>query len=118
MMSNNYSANYDGRYAEPETFMSFNEYENMREQLNERRKQRIGKDRERRAVYYRQQRIMGVAIMLVGIACLIIGCVITASILEYFGIFVGLVGLYTIFTRQMVLVNKYYLERQDKYNEY
>lgn len=105
-------------YEEPQTFMSFNEYENMREQLNEHRKRRIDKDRERRALYYRQQRLMGTIIMFVGIVCLITGCIIAANILEYFGIFVGLVGLYTILTRQMVLVNKYYLERQDKYNEY
>ena len=107
-----------GTYTEPQTFMSFNEYENVRKQLNERRKQRIGKDREHRALYYRQQRLMGAIIMLVGIACLITGCIIAVNILEYFGIFISLVGLYTIFTRQMVLVNKYYLERQDKYNEY
>lgn len=104
--------------SEAVTYMSFDEYEDIREQMNARRKRRIAKDRERRAVYFRQQRIMGFLIMAVGIACLITGCQLVAKILEYFGIAVGVVGLYTVFTRQMVLINKYYLERQDKYNEY
>ncbi|HJI56600.1 MAG: hypothetical protein ACLSGX_02865 [Pseudoruminococcus massiliensis] len=48
----------------------------------------------------------------------ITGCCITAKILEYFGIFAAIVGLYIVVTPQMILVNKYYLERKDKLNEY
>lgn len=98
--------------------MSFNDYEDMRDKFNERRKQRVHKDRERKAMYYSQQRIMGAIITLVGIICLIIGCAITANILEYFGLFISIIGIYTVFTRQMLLINKYYLECQDKYNEF
>lgn len=115
---NNKTNNAYAGYADSITVMSFDEYEDIRDRMNERRKQRINKDRERRALYYRQQRLMGAIIMIVGIACLITGCCITAKILEYFGIFAAVVGLYIVVTPQMILVNKYYLERKDKLNEY
>ena len=104
--------------AEPIMYMSYDEFEDMKDKMNERRQSRIRKERERKANYYKRQRLMGVLIMLVGIGCLIAGCCLHTTLMEYFGVFVGVVGLYIIVTPQMVLVDKYYLEFKDKFNQY
>ena len=99
-------------------YMTYDEYEDVKSQMNERRQIRMRKDRERRARYYKRQRILGALIMLVGIICIIIGCFIHTNLLEIFGVLVGVVGLYIIVTPQMVLVDKYYLEIKDRLNQY
>ena len=102
----------------PITVMTYDEYEDIRESMNARRKARANKERERRAKYYARQRIMGIAIFAAGIACLIAGIFMNAETIEYFGVFVGVVGLYVVVTKQMIFVDKYYLECQDRVNEY
>ena len=106
------------KYNEPITVMTYDEYEDIRESMNARRRARVSKDRERRAKYYNRQRLMGLVIMLAGVLCLIVGCLMTARVLEYFGAAIGVFGLYIMVTKQMILVDKYYLEHQDRFNEY
>ena len=99
-------------------YMTYEDYENLKDKMNSHRRKRIKIDRQNRTRYYTKQRIMGAGIMLIGIIALIVGCGIDTPLLEYFGAFVGAVGLYTIMTPKMILVDWYYLQRQDKINEY
>lgn len=39
-------------YSEPITVMTYDEYEDIREEMNARRKKRVFKDRENRVKYY------------------------------------------------------------------
>lgn len=112
---NNTAKNYNGKN---EIYLSYEEYENLKTQMNSRRTNRIRAERERKAKYFKKQRLFGALIMLAGIGCIVGGKFLEAMILQYFGVAVGVVGLYTMITPQMVLINKYYLERQDKMNQY
>lgn len=100
------------------TYMSYGEWENIKDEMNARRLSRLNKERRRKAVYFRKQHCTGALIFLIGLICLITGCSIDNSILQYFGGIIGIAGLYLVLTKQMVLVDNYYLERQDKINEY
>lgn len=102
----------------PPVLMTFEDYESIRNGLNTRRSDRKARDRERRMKYYRRQKLFGAIIMAVGAAFLGIGCCIDEGIMQYFGAVVGVAGLYIIVTKQMVLVDKYYLEYHDRINEY
>lgn len=110
--------NKDKRKQRPVTVMSYDDYEDIRESMNRRAKGRRAADRENMAKYYGRQRIFGLVILLVGVVCLIVGDGISSSIMEYFGAAVGLYGLYMSVTKHMILVDSYYIERQDKLNEY
>ena len=105
-------------YKKPITVMTYDEYEDIRERMNARRKVRISRDRERRARYYSRQRLLGFAILFVGVLCLIAGCVLESKIPEYFGLAVSAFGLFVIVTKHTILIDKYYLELQDRFNEY
>lgn len=100
------------------TYMSYNEWEDIKDEMNERRLRRIVKERRRRAMYFKRQHIAGAVIFIAGIICLMIGCGVDKMLLQCFGAVVGLAGLYLVLTKQMVLVDNYFLERQDKMNEY
>ncbi len=100
------------------TVMTYDEYEDIRERMNARRKVRVYKDRQNRVKYYSRQRFMGAMILLVGVSCLIAGCALHTDLMECFGAVIGLLGVYVIMTKNMVLIDQYYLERQDRFNEY
>lgn len=61
---------------------------------------------------------MGALVFSIGILCLVAGCAIEVQAMQYFGAIVGLVGLYVVFTKNMIQIDEYFLERQDKINEY
>lgn len=102
----------------PVVVMTYDDYEDIREGMNRRAKTRRSADRANLAKYYGRQRFFGLAILLIGVVCLVVGCSIEAKMLEYFGFAIGLFGLYIAFTKNMVLVDQYYLERQDRLNEF
>ena len=99
------------------TYMSYDEWENINENMRKRRLSKRLRERRRKAGYYKRQRLMGAIIMLIGIICMVISCIISQRVLQGFGVIVGIVGLYTVMTKQMILVDNYYLEHQDKVNE-
>lgn len=100
-----------------EVYMSYDEWENINADIEKRRLSKRLRERRRKAGYYKRQRLMGAIIMLIGIICMIIGCIISQRVLQGFGVITGIVGLYTVMTKQMILVDNYYLEHQDKINE-
>ena len=106
------------RKTEYQHVMSYDDWEEIKEGMNSRRRAKAARERENRAKYYCRQRILGFLILAVGVICLLTGCMINQNIVQYFGAASGLVGLYVIMTKSMVLVDRYYLEFQDRINEY
>lgn len=99
------------------TYMSYDEWNNINNDMEKRRLSKRFRERRRKAEYYKRQRFMGVIITLIGIICMVISCIISQMVLQAFGAVFGIVGLYTILTKQMILVDNYYLEHQDRINE-
>lgn len=110
--------NINSSYDNVVTYMSYNEWEDINEDMEKRRNVKRLKEQHRKACYFRWQRCLGAIIMLVGIMCLISGSIITQRVLQYFGLITGFVGLYMMYTKQMIVVDGYYLECQDRINKF
>lgn len=98
--------------------MTFEEWERVRDVLNNRQLKKKRKERKRMALYFKRQRLFGFAIMAFGIITTIVGHCSDIVGLQYMGVGVGLLSLYPIFTKEMMLVDEYFLEYQDKLNQY
>lgn len=99
------------------TYMSYDEWAKINDGMKKQRLLKHLRERRRKAGYYKRQRLMGAIIMLIGIICMVISCIISQRTLQAFGVVFGIVGLYIILTKQMILVDNYYLEYQDRINE-
>lgn len=113
-----YSSAARKQHASAPVLMTYDDYEYIRRSISAERNGRRARERERRMKYYRRQKLFGAVIMAVGAFFLGVGCGINENIVQYFGAGIGAVGLYTIITRRMILVDKYYLEYHDRINEY
>lgn len=98
-------------------YMSYDEWAKLNDGMEKRRLLKRLRERRRKAGYYKRQRLMGAIIMLIGIICMVISCIISQSVLQAVGAIFGIAGLYTILTKQMILIDSYYLEYQDRINE-
>ena len=107
-----------GQDTEVITYMTYSEWQDIKDKMNERRFNKLVKERKRKAMYFRRQQCMGAVFFLVGLMCLITGSIIDNSIMQYFGGIIGLLGLYIGLTKQMILVDTYFLECIDRRNEY
>lgn len=101
-------------YSDYNTVMSFNEFLAIQDKMQQRNNARRTKDRKNRITYYKRQRIFGITIMTVGMLILLLGFFIGSHVTQLFGAVIGFVGLYITVTKQMVLVDSYYLECQDR----
>ncbi len=98
--------------------MTFEEWEDVRESMSNRQLRKKRRERKRMAMYFKRQRAFGFSIMLFGIIVAIVGHFSNIVGLQYLGVGVGLLSLYPIFTKEMMLVDEYFLEYQDKLNQY
>lgn len=106
------------RKAEYQTYMTYDDWEDIKDNMNRRRRSRAFNERKNRVKYYNRQRVLGFLILAVGVICLLAGCMIGQDIVTWFGAVAGGVGLYVILTKAMILVDWYYLEYQDRVNEF
>lgn len=100
------------------TVMSYDDFAAIQDKMDQRRRKRRAKDRENKIIYFKHQRCLGAAILAIGSLIVGIGCGVDADRLQLFGAVVGVVGLYVMLTKQMILIDKYYLECQDRINDY
>ena len=98
--------------------MTFDEWENVRESMSNRQLQKKRKERKKMALYFRRQRAFGCVIMAFAVVCMIIGKVSGVEELGALGIVAGIAALYVIMTKHMMYVNEYFLEHEDKINQY
>ena len=100
------------------TVMNYDEFANIQDKMEQRRNSRRAKERKNRATYFHRQRILGAVVGIIGIFFLILGCYIASNVMQIFGAAVGLVGLFILVTKQMIMVDSYFLECQDRmYND-
>lgn len=99
-------------------YMSYEDWENINEDMEKRRGAKKLKEQHKRACYFRRQRRLGAIIMLLGIICLILGSFVLQRVLQGFGVITGFAGLYMMYTNQMIVVDGYYLECQDRINRF
>lgn len=64
----------------------------------------------KRTIYFRKQRAMGAIMVLIGVLSTLLEGDATAAILTV------PFGLYTIFTKEMILTNDYFYEKQEEQN--
>lgn len=99
------------------TVMTYEDFAALQDKMDQRRKKRRAKDRENRVVYFKRQRFVGSVILLVGAIAMAAGCGFSSDRLQFFGGIVGMIGLYVMLTKQMIIIDRYYLECQDRINE-
>lgn len=97
--------------------MTFNEWEEINNAMKERDKNKRKKEYMRMARYFRRQRLYGGMIVAFGIICIITGHIAKIVNMECLGILVSLAGLYVTLTKQMMLVDEYFLEYEDRMNQ-
>lgn len=73
-----------------------------------RRMRELEVERQRRALYFLKQKLLGVVL----IAISLISAKVTGDATA--AVFLAPVGLYTIFTKEMFLVDSYFLEQEEK----
>lgn len=98
--------------------MTFEEWEDVRDAMNNRQRSKRRKERRHMALYFKRQRTFGFMLMAFGIALALVGHFAEIVGLQYLGVGIGLFSLYPVFTKEMVLVDEYFLEYQDKINQY
>ena len=100
------------------TVMSYDDFAAIQDKMEQRRRKRRAKDREDKIAYFKHQRYLGIAILLAGAIIVAAGSGLNADKLQLFGAVVGISGLYVMLTKQMILIDRYYLECQDRINDY
>ena len=108
--------NYDIAEFDRTMYLNYRDWDSIHRQQRNAYFQKMQYERTRRASYYKRQRSMGFMLLLVAMTVLIVACVNAFAVLQGVGVVVALFGLYTMLTRQMVLVDSYYLECMDKIN--
>lgn len=95
---------------EDERVFTYDEWEAITEMMKERDRKKRKAENMRTAHYFQRQKIYGSMIALFGIVCIILGHLANIVNMEVFGILVGLAGLYVVMTKEMMLVDEYFLE--------
>lgn len=117
-MKKNNASNKKHKYDQYETLMTYDDFATIEDAAASRRNRKREADRKNRIIYFKRQRSLGVVVASIGTALLCAGCLSGTYVLQGFGATVGLVGLFLMLTKQMVVVDTYYLECQDRMNQY
>lgn len=117
-MRTNNSSNKKHKYDQYELLMTYSDFTNIEYAAAAYRNRKRKTDRKNRITYFKRQRSLGVVVAALGTFLLCAGCLSNTYVLQCFGATVGLVGLFLMLTKQMVVVDTYYLECQDRINQY
>ena len=106
------SFNYSGNHV----YMSCDDWENTRRTMASKHFEHVQYEWKRRAAYFRRQRALGCAVFIAGIVLILVGFMAHIQFLGYLGLTAGVLGMYIIIAKHMILVDEYYLECQSKMN--
>lgn len=109
------SAAYKSYYEDKEDtirVMTYEEWEEVRETVERMMKRKQNKARKRMELYYKQQRIFGLYVCTIAVVFILMGYITNITTLMVLGDVFALSGLYTMFTRRMLLVNSYFIEKR------
>ena len=101
---------------ERNVYLPYSDWESINRNRRGVSMQKMKAEREKRSKYYKHQRLFGLVLLVLAIIVLIVACANGYEILQGVGVVLALFGLYTMLTRQMILINEYYLECMDKIN--
>ena len=94
--------------------MSYQDWKELDAEVKRYKKLNYKKQNRRMSLYFRRQRLMGFAIMIIGLIVVSIGCVNQWKELKLIGTIITFFGMYCIFTKRMIYIDTYYLECQDR----
>lgn len=94
--------------------MTYNDWEELSDDVKHRKRMNYIKANKRMAAYYKRQRLMGYILMTLGLITVTVGCANEWGLLKTIGTFVSGIGLYCLFTKRMIYIDRYYLECQDR----
>lgn len=94
--------------------MTYNDWEQLNNDIKHQKRMNYIKANKRMAEYYKRQRIMGFIIIVIGLVAVVIGCANDWGILDTLGYIISGIGLYCLFTKRMIYIDKYYFECQDR----
>ena len=89
--------------------MNYHQWEDLQNEMCQRRMQTIRDGWRRRALYFRRQRFLGLFIMCIGLIALLVSYLASMPLLGYAGSFIALVGLYIALSKHMIVIDEYYL---------
>lgn len=94
--------------------MTYADWCDLNDEIQKRGEKKRIIERKKRARYFEKQRRFG--FMIIGFSSLMAlgGRTFGIDGLCLMSVFVALAGLFTIFTKQMILVDEYYLDYQDR----
>lgn len=108
-----------GKEREPEVIeaMTFDQWKNVYDQMCNHKSRGYKREMARLANYYKRQRMIGVIILLSGIFLAVIGSAAAWKYLCYVAIGLVAVGVFVMFTKNMLYVDKYYIEHRERVKE-
>ena len=90
--------------------MTYDQWEERHKQVQKRARRKRKKELQKMQQYYLRQKIYGFMILVFG---LLVGCIanlLTWDNLFFLGVIIVVSGLYVMITRQMLIVNRYFIE--------
>lgn len=94
----------------PEVYMNCEDWDNVRKTFAKNHVQEVMRERRRMDMYFRRQRFYGGAAFVAGAILIIVGYCLNMPMLRGLGMAAGLVGLYLMTTKAMIIMDEYYLE--------
>lgn len=96
------------------TMMSYDDWQDFSREQKRRALAHMEAEREKRAAYYARQRGFGVLLLTVALTALGFASAYGFAVMQGIGAVVALLAVYIMLTKQMVLIDSYYLECMDK----
>lgn len=100
-----------------DTYMTYADWDRTRRNIEASRAQAAREERFKRKMYFRRQRAVGAIVFSLGSLVVTAAHYLDIAPLLYLGFAAGLLGLYMIVAKHMILVDEYYLDCQSKLDQ-
>ena len=94
--------------------MTYNDWEELSNDVKHQKRMNYIMANKRMAAYYKRQRLMGYILAVIGLIAVAVGCANEWGLLNTLGVFVLSIGVYCLFTKRMIYIDRYYFECQDR----
>ena len=94
--------------------MTYQDWKCLEDEAKHYKRMKYIKSNKRMGMYFRRQRFMGYILIIIGLIAVGVGCSRNWEIMNTLGAIIGVSGLYCLFTKRMIYIDRYYLECQDR----
>lgn len=94
--------------------MTYDDWETLNNNVIHSKRMNYIKANRRMALYYKRQRLMGYILIIIGLISVSIGNANSWDTLNILGIVTFGIGIFSLFTKRMLYIDKYYLECHDR----